>query len=166
MRNIGSISNYEGPIEYTVEVKLFYRGHKESVILGILWLVCYNLEINQKTEKVKITRCLDECRKQWKMKQTKLEWQKQKEKEQNKDFRKPTVEKKIEITRIIEKKQKEKKDLIQIRTVEEIVLRRFHKYLKMFEKKKLERILIRKTWNHAIDFRKDFVLKRRRYICY
>ena len=46
MRNIGSISNYEEPIEYTVEVKLFYRGHKESVILGILWLVCYNLEIN------------------------------------------------------------------------------------------------------------------------
>ena len=94
MRNIGSTSNYKGPIKYTVEVKLFYRGYKESIILGISWLVYYNLEINQKTEKVKITRCLDECGKQWKMKQTKLEWKKQREKEQKKEFRKLTVEKK------------------------------------------------------------------------
>ena len=36
---------------------------------------------------------------------------------------------------MIEEKQKEEKDLIEIRMVEEIVLRRFHKYLKMFEKK-------------------------------
>jgi len=35
MRNIGSISNYKGPIKYTVEVKLFYRGYKESIILGM-----------------------------------------------------------------------------------------------------------------------------------
>jgi len=46
MRNIGSTSNHEGPIKYTVEVILFYRGHKESVILGMSWLVCHNLEIN------------------------------------------------------------------------------------------------------------------------
>jgi len=32
--------------------------------------------------------------------------------------------------------------------------------LKMFEKKKLERILMRKIWDHAIDFRKGFVLKK------
>jgi len=30
----------------------------------------------------------------------------------------------------------------------------------MFEKKKLERILMRKIWDHAIDFRKGFVLKK------
>ena len=29
----------------------------------------------------------------------------------------------------------------------------------MFEKKKLERILTRKTWNHAIDLKEDFVSK-------
>jgi len=76
-----------------------------------------------------------------------------------KKFRKLTVEKEIEITRIIEKKQEEK-DLIKIRTVEKMVSRWFHKYLKMFEKKKLERILMRKIWDHAIDFRKGFVLKK------
>ena len=46
MRNIDSTSNHEGPIKYTVEVKLFYRGHKESVILEMSWLVYHNLEIN------------------------------------------------------------------------------------------------------------------------
>ena len=45
---------------------------------------------------------------------------------------------------MIEEKQEEKKDLIEIRTVEEIVLRRFHQYLKMFEKEKSERMLMRK----------------------
>jgi len=34
--------------------------------------------------------------------------------------------------------------------------------LKVFEKKKLERMLIRKPWDHAIDFRKEFVLKRKK----
>jgi len=48
MRNINSSFNKEGPIEYTVEVNIYYQGHRErmeidvigeqkwSVILGIL----------------------------------------------------------------------------------------------------------------------------------
>ena len=51
----------------------------------------------------------------------------------------------MEIAKIIEENQEEKKDLIEIRTVEEMVSRKFHKYLKMFEKKKLERMPTRKT---------------------
>ena len=50
--------------------------------------------------------------------------------------------------------------MIEIRTVEEMVLRWFHKYLKVFEKKKSERIPIRKIWNHAIDLREGFVVKK------
>ncbi len=81
---------------------------------------------------------------------------------EKKEFRKPTVEEEIEIARMVEKKQKEKEDLIEIRTVEEMVPRSFHKYLKVFEKKELERMLTRKTWNHAIDLRKGFVPKKRK----
>jgi len=51
------------------------------------------------------------------------------------------------------------KDLIEIRMVEEIVLRRFHEYLKVFEKKESERMPMKKTWDHAINLRKGFVLK-------
>jgi len=52
--------------------------------------------------------------------------------------------------------------LIELKTVEEIVPKQFYKYLKVFEKKKSKRMLTRKTWNYAIDFRKDFVLKKRK----
>jgi len=57
------------------------------------------------------------------------------------------VENKINKARIAkaERKREEKEDLIEIRMVEEIVSRRLHKYLKMFKKKNLERMLTRKT---------------------
>ena len=41
-----------------------------------------------------------------------------------------------------------------------MVLRQFQKYLKMFEKKDSERMLMRKTRNHVIDLREDFVPKK------
>ena len=77
--------NKEGPIEYIVEVNIYYQEHRErteinviggqkwSVILGILWLVCHNPEINWKTEEVKITRYPEKCGKQWRSKQEKSE---------------------------------------------------------------------------------------------
>ena len=70
----------------------------------------------------------------------------------------------MEIARIVKEKQKEEKDLIEIRIVEEMVPKRFHKYLKVFQKNKSEKMLTRKTQNHTIDFREGFVLKKERYI--
>ena len=61
---------------------------------------------------------------------------------------------------MIEEKQKEEEGLIEVRIVEEMVSRRFHKYLKVFEKKESEKMLIRKTWDHVIDLRDDFIPKR------
>ena len=67
------------------------------------------------------------------------------------------------IARIVEKKEEErdeKENLIELRTVEEMVPRWFHKYLKVFEKKESERILMKKTWDHTIDLREGFVPKK------
>ena len=61
-----------------------------------------------------------------------------------------------------EEERDEEKDLIELRIVEEMVPRRFYKYLKMFEKKESERILTRKTWDHAINLREGFVPKKRK----
>jgi len=41
--------------------------------------------------------------------------------------------------------EEKKEDLIEIRTVGEMVPRRFYKYLKVFEKKELEKIPTKKT---------------------
>jgi len=67
------------------------------------------------------------------------------------------------IAKIVEEKEEERdeeEDLIKLRTMKEMVPRQFHKYLKVFEKKESERMPTRKTWDHAIDFREEFVLKK------
>ena len=93
VRKVDESLNKEGPIEHTVEVNIYYQGHKErteinvisgqkwTVILGMLWLAHHNPEINWKTGEVKITRCPEECGKQWRPVQGKLGWEKQKEEE-------------------------------------------------------------------------------------
>jgi len=77
VRNIDKSLNKKGPIEHTVDMNIYYQGHRErteinviggqkwTVVLEMLWLACHNLEIDWKTGKVKMTRCLDECSKQW-----------------------------------------------------------------------------------------------------
>ena len=160
VRNVDSMLNYVGPIKDTVEVKIFFKGHKErtlidvigeqkwSVILGIPWLACHNPEIEWKTGKVQIMRYLNEYEKKWRMeKQTKPEWTKQQEKEEKKEMKKLTTDEKIAIVRIREEKEDDDdiEDLIELRATEEIVPRWFHKYLKVFEKKDSERMPTKKA---------------------
>ena len=51
------------------------------VILEMLWLACHNPEIDWRTGEVKMTRCPEECEKQWRLVQGKSGWKKQKEEE-------------------------------------------------------------------------------------
>ena len=86
VRNVDGSLNKEVPIEYTVEVNIYYQGYRERieidviggqkwmVILGMPWLAYHNLEIDWKTGEVKMTRCLEECGKQWRPKQEKSGW--------------------------------------------------------------------------------------------
>ena len=60
-------------------------------------------------------------------------------------MRRLTIEKEKTIVRIIAEKKDEEKDWIELRVTEEIVSQRFHKYLKVFEKKNSERMLMRKA---------------------
>ena len=160
-----------------VEVEKFFKRHKERILIDIIgeqkqevildmpWLACHNLEIDQRIGEVQMTRCLDKCGKKQKMeRQTKPKQQKQKKKEKKKEeYRRLTTEEEIVTARIVKEKEEErdkKEDLIELRTVEEIVPRQFHKYLKVFEKKELERMPTKKTWNYAIDLREEFVLKK------
>jgi len=100
IRNVDITLNKEGPIKYTVEVNIYYQGHRERMeidviggqkwngILEMPWLTCHNPEIDWRTGEVKMTRCLEECGKQWRLKQGKTGWQKQKEKEKREEDRK------------------------------------------------------------------------------
>ena len=108
-----------------------------------------------------MTRCPDKCGKKWRVgKQTKLGWKKQEEHKEKKERRNPTIEEVKMIERIIEEKEDEEKDLIELKMTNEMVPRQFHKYLKVFEKKDSERMPMRKAWDHAIDLREGFVPKK------
>jgi len=77
VRNVDGSLNKEEPIENTVKINIYYQGHRKrmeidtirgqkwTVILGMPWLACYNSEIDWRTGEVKMTRCLEECGKQW-----------------------------------------------------------------------------------------------------
>ena len=75
-------------------------------------------------------------------------------------MRRPTIEKEKTIARIMEEKEEEEEDLIELRATEGMVPQRFHKYLKVFEKKNSERMPMRKAWDYAIDLREGFVPKK------
>ena len=173
MRNVDSTFNYAGPIVDTVEVEIFFKGHKERMLIDVMggqkwgvilempWLRHHNPKIDWRIGEVKITRCPDECGKKWKTgRQMKPGWQKQEEKEEKKEKRRLTIEEEKMIARLVEEKENEEEDLIELRATEEMVPRRFHKYLKVFEKKDSERMPTRKTWDHVIDLREGFVPKK------
>ena len=93
IRNMNRLLNKEESIEYMVEVNIYYQGYRERteidvikdqkwmVILGMLWLAHHNPEIDWRTGEVKMTRCPEKCRKQWRLVQGKSGWEKQKEEE-------------------------------------------------------------------------------------
>jgi len=105
VRNVDGSLNKEGPIEHMVEVNIYYQGHRERteinviggqkwmVILGMPWLAYHNPEIDWKTGEVKMTRCPEECGEQWRPKQGKPGWQKQKEEEAKEEAGKKREEK-------------------------------------------------------------------------
>jgi len=124
------------------------------MILEMPWLACHNPEIDWRTGKVKMTRCPEECRKQWRPKQGKLGWQKQKKEE-----RKGEAGRRQE-----EKKQKKRKRTMEVKKVAEeweiwdeeeaaakleeeakrLVSEHFHKWIQVFGKKASEQIPTRK----------------------
>ena len=97
--------NKKRPIEDTVEVNIYYQGHRErteidiireqkwTVILGMLWLACHNPEIDWRTGEVKIMRYPEECGKQWRPVQGRSGWEKQKEEEAREEAEKEWEEK-------------------------------------------------------------------------
>ena len=83
VRNVDGTNNSAGAIIYQVEVNVYYKSHikrikidvynlgKTDIILGILQLQVHNLEINQETREIKMTRCLPLCGRNMKLKKEK-----------------------------------------------------------------------------------------------
>ena len=193
MRNVDSFFNKEGPIEHIVEVNIYYQEHRKrteidviggqkwSVILGMPWLACHNPEIDWRTEEVGIMKCLEECEKQWRPKQGKLEQQKQKEEEKKEEERnkqeereqkkeeekekkkRPKKKRMIEVKKEVEKWEiwdEEKKVAKLEKEVKKLVPLRFYEQIHVFERKASKRMLTRNVWNYVIETKEGFVLRK------
>ena len=124
VRNMDGSFNREGPIENTVEVNVYYKGHVErteidviggqkwGVILEMPWLERHNPEIDWKMGEVKMTRCPEECGKQWRPVQGKSGWEKQKEEEKREEAGRKREEKE-------KKKIRKKGKTVEVRKVAE-----------------------------------------------
>ena len=185
VRNVDGLLNKEGPIKNMVEVNIYYQEHRERteidviggqkwiVILGMPWLACHNPEIDWRIGEVKMTRCPEECSKQWRPVQEKSEQEKQKEKEVKKEARKKREKK--------DKKKKQKKGkIMEVKKVAEeweiqdeekkaakleveakkMVLEKYHQQIKVFRKKQSERMPTKKMQNYAIDVKEGFVPRK------
>jgi len=116
-----------------VQIDVYELG-KTDIMLGMPWLVAHNPEIDWEKGKVRITRCPLLCGKL-------IQIQKKGRKEGRED------EKKMVRWAVNEKKDWGKKEKIEAnhKKVEEIVPKRFYKWLKVFGKVELERIPVRKV---------------------
>ena len=83
VRNVDGTFSKERLMENMAEVNIYYQeyrerieinvigGQKWNMILGMPWLACHNPEIDWRTGEIKMTRCLEKCEKQWRLKQGK-----------------------------------------------------------------------------------------------
>jgi len=113
------------------------------MILDMLWLAAHNPEIDWEKGEVMMMRCPPLYGKAVKVKE-------------RKEIRKD--EEKIVRWAVDEKEDWEREEEIEAdhRKVEEMVPKRFHKWLKVFGKVESERMLVRKVWDHAIDLQNNF----------
>ena len=117
------------------------------------------------TGEVKMTRCPEECGKQWRPVQEKSGWEKQKEEEarEEKEERREKKEKTVEVRKVVEEWEIwDEEEQVAKSEVEakKLVPEKFHRWIKVFGKKQSERMPTRKLWDHVIDVKEGFMLRK------
>ncbi|KIN98762.1 hypothetical protein M404DRAFT_31083 [Pisolithus tinctorius Marx 270] len=156
--NVDGTPNVAGNITHVASLVMNYQGHRESVwaqvttlgthplILGYTWLRKHNPEVCWETKQVKLSRCPRECHDL--APKTRAERIAEGQESQDMEYLYP----KLRSTRV------------QAGTTEELVLKEYHQYLKVFLKEESERMPLHKPWDHAIDLKETFTPKRGRLI--
>jgi len=153
VKNVDRTVNSGGAITHQVECNVFYKEHiermrmdicdlgKTEVILGIPWLAAHNPEINWETREVKMTRCPPLCGRKTKKKEK---------------IKRVATEKEEKIVRwVID----DKEDWGREEEIEEDH-RKILKWKKVFGKMESKRMPTRKIWDHAINLKEMFKLRK------
>jgi len=136
VKNVDGTDNNKGRIEYEIECNMYFKGHVERIRVD----VC-------KLGRTKVILGMP-----WLAAHNpEIDWEKGE----------------VRMTRCppwctCNKKRKEEKWKIRAveQMVEELVPRRFWKWRKVFRKAELERMLVRKPWDHVIELKEGFVLRK------
>ena len=139
----------------------------------MLWLACHNPEIDWRIREVKMTRYLEECRKQQRPKQEKPGWQKQKKEKrkeesgrkqeerkekQKKEKKKPKKKQRIEVRKVVKEWKiwdEEEKAAKSEKEAKRLVPAKFYKWIHIFSKKASKQISTKKLQNHTIDMKES-----------
>ena len=135
VRNVNGTNNSGGKIEEEIKCNMYFEGHIERVRMKICDL--------GRTEVILGILWLA-------VHNLEIDWEKEK----------VWMTRCPPLCRRNKKQEKKKRKLVvkgAKRVVEELVLKRFWKWRKMFGKAQSERIPTRKLWDHAIKLKKDFV---------
>ena len=159
MYNIDGTKNSTGQITHCTDVTIMYQGHKEQVtaeitdlgwnqmILGYMWLKCHNSKIDWEAGTVKMTRCPKICQ-CFRRSITRFLAQMEKEEQESAWH---TYHLRV-TTEILPPKTE--------KTIEELVPKEDHKFLKVFSKGESQCMPLRKPWDHAIDLKNTFQPKK------
>jgi len=117
-----------------------------------------------------MTRCPEECGRQWRPMQGKSGWEKQKKEEEKEEAGKRMEEKEkrkirkkgktMEVKKVAEEWEiwDEEEEVAKSEAeAKRLVPEKFHRWIKVFGKKQLERMPTRKLWDHAIDVKEGFM---------
>ena len=157
--NVDETWNSAGSITHIVELVVKFQGHcekitaevmdlgKNSFILEFSWLQCHNPDINWTKGTVKMTHCLWHCH----MIQPKSAFLASLKKEEY------SIQYQVHKTICVLKAQHE---IPKEKTPEELVPKKYHKFLKVFLKKESKHMPLQKPWDHTIDLKDTFKPKK------
>ena len=140
LQNVDRTANVEGAITHQVEYNMFFKGHVEKVTMNV-----YNLG---KTEIILDILWLTAHN-------LEIDWEKGEVKIMQ---CLPICGKRKQ--KVKEKEIKKAKNDKDKKVLKKLVSKKFQRQKKVFGKKELERMLVQKTWDHAIELKKGFTPKK------
>jgi len=136
VKNIDGTDNNGGRIEYEVECNMYFEGHVERIRVDVCKLGRMKVILDMLWLAVY---------------NPEIDW----EKGEVKMTRCPPW-----CTQNKERREERKRIRVAEQTVEELVLRKFWKWKKVFRKAESERMPVRKPWDHAIELKEGFIPKK------
>ncbi|KIK13956.1 hypothetical protein PISMIDRAFT_17634 [Pisolithus microcarpus 441] len=145
--NVNGMKNRDGDITHMVPLVMNYDGHREHIwaqvttlrsyplVLGYTWLHCHNPVVSWADKTIKMTRCPCKCH---------------------------------DLAPLSKQEKEEANDMEYLHpklcstwshsgTVEDLVPKEYHQYLKVFLKESSKHMPLRKPWDHAIDLKDTFI---------